>query len=214
MTDLIKFHAISTILFDLDDTLYPQDNGVWDMVRVRIDQFLIEEMHVLPEDVLALRHRLYHQYGTTLRGLQVESAVDMDAYLEYVHDIPLEEVLKPNPALDEALNRLPHRKIIFTNANAAYARRVINALGVEHHFETIVDIYAIQPYCKPQVEAFHKALALIAEQPGNCLLVDDSRFNLDTARALGMSTLSVGAAPHSGSPHIGSILDLPAVLVP
>ena len=202
---------IRCLLFDLDDTLYPQNNGVWDMVRVRIDQYLRDEMHFPPEEVPTLRHRLWQQYGTTLRGLQEEYAVDMDAYLDYVHDIPLERVLKPDRPLNRALTQLPQRKIIFTNANAAHARRVLQALDIAVHFEKIVDIYTMQPFCKPHIEAFQTALSLIAEQPDACLLVDDSPKNLETAKSLGIAAVAVG--PHSAdhTPQINSILDLPEV---
>jgi len=202
---------IHCILFDLDDTLYPQDNGIWDRVRARIDRYMTEKMGFPSDEVAVLRHRLWRQYGTTLRGLQVEYAVQMDAFLDYVHDISVETVLKPNPQLVHTLRQIPQRKIIFTNANTSHAQHVLRALEIEPFFERIVDIYAVQPYCKPHREAFQKALALIDETPEDCLLIDDSRKNLETARSLGMLAIAVG--PHSSdlTPHIDSILDLPTI---
>ena len=35
---------ISTIIFDLDDTLYPASNGVWTLLRDRITQFMVENL--------------------------------------------------------------------------------------------------------------------------------------------------------------------------
>jgi putative hydrolase of the HAD superfamily len=207
----MPLNNIRCLLFDLDDTLYPQDNGLWDRVRVRINQFLLEEMGFPPEEVCGIRSRLYNQYGTTLRGLQVEYSVDMDAYLDYVHDIPLEFILKPNPTLGRVLQQFPQRKIIFTNASAAHAQRVIKALEIEKHFTKIVDIHNMQPYCKPQIEAFQKALALIEEEPSACLLIDDSPNNLKTAQSLGMPTVAVGSHSSDITPHIDSILDLPTI---
>ena len=203
---------IRCLLFDLDDTLYPQDNGVWDMVRVRINRYMLEEMGFAPEDIPELRHRLWQQYGTTLRGLQAEFSVNMDAFLDYVHDIPLETVLQPHPPLAALLDALPQRKVIFTNAHAAHAQRVLKALGIEEHFEQIVDIYAVQPYCKPHPQAFQAALNLIGESPEACLLIDDSPKNLETALSLGFSALSVGRHSSDGIPHINTILDLRDVL--
>jgi putative hydrolase of the HAD superfamily len=203
---------IRCLLFDLDDTLYSQDSGVWDMVRVRINQYLEEKMGFPLEQVGPLRQRLYQQYGTTLRGLQAEYAVDMDDYLDYVHDIPLETILQPDPQLNLVLNQLPQRKIIFTNASAAHARRVLQALAIESHFSKIVDIYAVKPFCKPDQEAFHKTLALINEPPENCLLIDDSHKNLETAQILGMSAVSIGRHRLDHTPNIDTILDLPLIL--
>jgi putative hydrolase of the HAD superfamily len=207
--DLKRFHCL---LFDLDDTLYPQNNGVWEMIRVRINRYMIEVLGFPPEVVPPLRQRLWHQYGTTLRGLQLEYTVDRDHFLTYVHNIALEEVLQVNPQLDKMLDSLPLRKIIFTNANADHAHRVVKVMGVAHHFSDIIDIYAMTPHCKPEQEAFEKALALIGEAPHNCLLIDDSPANLTTASTLGMETVSVGNHHHDGSPHIGSVLDLTSLI--
>ena len=203
---------IRCLLFDLDDTLYPQDNGLWELIRVRMNRYLQEEMGFSPAEVPELRHRLWRQYGTTLRGLQAEFSVDMDAFLDYVHDIPLETVLQPHPALKALLGAIPQRRIIFTNAHAPHARRVLQALDVEPHFEQIIDIYAMQPHCKPHPEAFQIALALIGEKPEACLLIDDAPKNLETARRLGLAAVSVGRHRTDGIPHIESILDLPQVL--
>ena len=166
----------------------------------------------LTKDVPSIRQRLWEQYGTTLRGLQAEFSVDMDAYLDFVHDVPLEKIIAPEPALDNLFTILPHQKHIFTNAHAAHARRVLSLLGISQHFENIIDIFAIQPYCKPQAEAFMKALAIIEEDPRNCLLIDDSPNNLATAQTLGMGTVCVGKNHHDGSPHINHILELSNLL--
>ena len=204
----MAFDDIHCIMFDLDDTLYAYHNGLWEMIGMRINQYMIDELHFPAEEVPTLRNRLWEQYGTTLRGLQVEFSVDMDAYLSYVHDVPIETILKPDPELNRLLHDLPQRKVIFTNADKAHAQRTLNSLCIAHHFITIIDIHAMAPFCKPQVEAFHKALGVLDEHPEYCLLVDDNPKNLATAQALGMATVSVGAHPHDGSPHIARIHEL------
>jgi len=200
--NLLNVHCL---LIDLDDTLYPQNSGVWDMIGQRMNQFLVEVKDFPLEEVPQLRQQLWHQYGTTLRGLEVEYSVERDFFLDYVHDVPLENALKFDPNLDQILSRLPQRKVIFTNAHAEHARRVLNLLGVTHHFEDIIDIYAMSPYCKPEVEAFQKTLTMVDEPPEHCLLIDDSPRNLETAQLLGMQTLSVGKHHHDHSPHIDTI---------
>jgi|LSQX01.1.fsa_nt_gb putative hydrolase of the HAD superfamily len=200
-----SYAHIRYLLIDLDDTLYPKETGAWDRVGERIDHFLVHEMGFSHDKVQPLRARLFSQYGTTLRGLQIEYEVDMDAYLDFVHDIPIEELLTPDPELDQVLQALPQRKVIFTNASARHAIRVSQQLGVQNHFERIIDIYDQYPFCKPELDAFHKALALVDEQPQHCLMVDDNPKNLESARSLGMETVIVGAHRHDGSPHIPDI---------
>ena len=200
------------LLFDLDDTLYPHTNGIWEKIRERINHYLLEEMHFAPEVVPVLRKRLWKQYGTTLRGLQVEYSVNVEDYLAYVHDVPLHGAISPDPELQSLLEILPQRKVIFTNADEAHALRVMEALGVTDQFEMIIDVHKMAPYCKPEPGAFHKALGAIGEPPENCLLLDDSPGNLSTAQGLGMGTVSVGIHNHEGSPHIAAINELGQVL--
>lgn len=206
-----KHKHIQCLLIDLDDTLYPHTSGVWEMIRVRINQFLLDEMHFSADEAERLRARLWKQYGTTLRGLQKEYSVDTDAYLQYVHDLPLETVLAPDPVLMRIFDGIPQRKVIFTNADSNHARRVLDLLGVADHISQVIDIHDIAPYCKPEPAAFHKALKLIKENFRNCLLIDDSPANLDTAQKLGLRTVSVGQRRHDSSPHIETIHGLPDI---
>ncbi len=205
---------IRCLLVDLDDTLYPYHTGVWGMAAKRIDQFLVEEIGVQPADVKSMRERLFTQYGTTLRGLLIENKVDMDHYLDYVHDIPIDDLLAPDPELDQMFHTLPQRKVIFTNASTDHAKRVLRRLGIQHHFERIIDIYDIFPFCKPQVGAYHTTLDIIKEQPEHCLMIDDNARNLATARSLGISTVIVGPQPHDGNAHINEIKELGRLLTP
>jgi putative hydrolase of the HAD superfamily len=204
----INLAGLKTLFFDLDDTLYPRSSGIWEMIRKRIDIYMVEEMHFSIEEVPELRHRLWSQYGTTLRGLQEEYNVDMASYIAFVHNVPIDTALEPDPALEQSLAALPQHKFIFTNADITHAQRVTARLGIAHLFEGIIDIYAMAPHCKPQPEAFAIALAVCGEPPERCLLVDDAPRNLDAARALGMTTVSIGEHLHNSSPHIDNIHDL------
>ena len=207
--------SIQTIFFDLDETIYPATSGVWPAISRRIESFLSEVMHFPEDQITEVRTYLYHTYGTTLRGLQVEHHVDTLHYLAYVHDIPLEDYLRPDPALRETLLGLTQRRVIFTNADRAHAGRVIQAVGLEGCFEQIIDILDIMPYCKPQPEAFEIALRLARNpDPRECAVVDDSPANLQTAHALGMKTIGVaGRFPSDDRDAvIEKLADLPVAL--
>ncbi|MDY6874460.1 MAG: pyrimidine 5'-nucleotidase [Chloroflexota bacterium] len=201
----IPLSDIKVFFFDLDNTLYPHDCGLWEVLRDRINLFMIDQMQLPAEQVPDLRHRLWSQYGTTLRGLQAEYQVDTNAYLEYVHSLPLRDFIKPNPALPQLLAALPQPKVIFTNSDADHARRVLAALKITDHFQDIIDVHIQAPHCKPQPEAFQKALARVNERPENCLLIDDSPDNLEAAQQLGFKTVSIGPHFHAGSPYIPTI---------
>lgn len=214
--------AYTTLLIDLDETVYPPSCGVWDAISERMERYMHERLHLPLEEIPTIRKTLYQQYGTTLRGLQMTRHVDERDYIDYVHDVPLEQFLAPDPALRDMLISYPQRKVVFTNADRKHAGRVVRLLHLEDCFDGIVDIFDIAPYCKPMPEAYHKALAICGESdPHQCVFIDDSPRNLAGAREIGLYTIQVGS-PKQGYTHpeagahasIARLIDLPSVLPP
>jgi pyrimidine 5'-nucleotidase len=202
----------STIFFDLDDTLYPSTNGLWEAIRERMNLYMEERLNLPSDEISELRRYYFIKYGTTLRGLQVHHDVDADEFLAFVHDLPLKSFLKPDPVLQKLVQSLPQKKWIFTNADAAHANRVMDLLGVEDCFNGIIDVRANNFFCKPQLEAYRSALAHAGEtDPTRCVFLDDSARNLAPATQLGFFTVLVGAnEPDPAARHtISSIYDLP-----
>lgn len=205
----------STILFDLDDTLYPSSNGLWEAIRERMNRFMKERLSLPANEIPDLRRHYFIKYGTTLRGLQAHHDVDADEFLAYVHDLPLKSFLRPDPDLRKLIHSLPQKKWIFTNADAAHARRVMDVLGVLDCFDGIIDVRVNDFYCKPQPEAYQSALAHAGEtEPARCVFLDDSSRNLAPATRLGFITVLVGAREPDPSAcyTIASIHDLPRQL--
>jgi putative hydrolase of the HAD superfamily len=211
-TQNIKLTDIKAILFDLDDTLYPQNSDLMANLIQRIHNYMHEELHFSSEEIPEIRHRLFMTYGTTLRGLQAEYQVDMDHYIDYLNNVNLADFLGQDLVLAEILTNLPQSKFIFTNSDRTHAERVLKVLDIADHFDQIIDIYDQKPYCKPQPEAFQIALDAIQRQPEDCLFIDDSPANLAMAQQIGMHTISIGDRIHEGSPHIPTIHHLPDLL--
>jgi putative hydrolase of the HAD superfamily len=183
----------TTIFFDLDETLYPASSGLWEAIRARINAFMHEQMGFPLDQIDGLREKFFREYGTTLRGLQANYTVNMDDYLAFVHDVPVELLLTPNLELYKVIKDLPLHKFIFTNADSIHANRVLNALGLQGLFDDILDVHTIAPYCKPMVESFDKAiLAAGSPNPTNCALLDDQARITRAARSLGLFTILVG----------------------
>jgi putative hydrolase of the HAD superfamily len=176
----------------------------------RILLYMTTRMGFPPEEAAALKKHFFLQYGTTLRGLQLEYRVDPDDYLQFVHDVPLEDYIAPDPALDAMLNRIRLDKVIFTNANATHARRVMERLGVAHHFSNVVDIHSVEFYCKPNPQAYQRVLDVIGVPGSACIMVEDSARNLRPARELfGMTTVLVDGEKADGVDYaIGNLMEL------
>ena len=207
--------SFSTIFFDLDGTLYPGDNGLWEAIRDRMNLYIKERFGLPDEQVSELRHYYYTTYGTTLRGLQIHYQIDANDYLAFVHDLPLHEYIQPCPELRAMLLSLPQRRWIFTNADADHAGRVLDILGVADCFLGVIDVRAIEFACKPEEIAYQRALALAGEPlVEQCVFLDDSIENLGTAHQMGFTTVLVGK-DGDHSPHVDysllRLLQLPQV---
>lgn len=200
------------IFFDLDATLYPESNGLWPAIRKKIDQYMFEIMNIPEADIPKLREYYYIQYGTTLRGLQKHYGINAKEYLNYVHDLPLRDYLKPDPILRDILLSIPHQRWIFTNSDMPHAQRVLSILGIEDCFDGLVDVYALEPYCKPLPEAYNLALEIAkVSNSGTYALLDDSPQNLAPAKDMGFFTILIGQNSNHPSAvrAIENIHDLP-----
>jgi putative hydrolase of the HAD superfamily len=197
--------VIRTILFDLDDTLYPPSLGVLDHIRGLILRYIETHLDLPPGEADALRRRYFEAYGTTMRGLQIRHRIDADEFLRYVHDIPLREYLQPNPDLDSVLASIPQDKVIFTNASREHAERVLAVLGVEHHFSRIIDVRDMAYESKPQPAAYQRICEMLSVRPEECMLVEDNPRNLQPAKEIGMVTVLVhdgDVAAQAGVDHV------------
>jgi putative hydrolase of the HAD superfamily len=191
----------TTVFFDLDDTLYPSDTGLWHAIKERMNSYMRERMHFPEDQIATVREKYFLQYGTTMRGLQANHNIDTEDFLAYVHDLPLKDYLTPNPTLRSVIASLPTRNLIFTNADINHAKRVLNILELSDLFETIVDVNTVSPYCKPMLESFQIAMKLAGETDlSKCVMIDDIHRTTRAAREAGMfsilyhETLNDGAA--------------------
>jgi putative hydrolase of the HAD superfamily len=192
----------TTIFFDLDDTLYPSNAGLWQAIKNRMNEYMHERMNIPADEIPALREKYFLQYGTTLNGLQKHHQVDVDDYLAYVHDLPLGNYLTPNPGQRSVIASLPTRNLIFTNADSSHADRVLAALNLRDLFSTIVDVNTVAPYCKPMPESFAIAMKAAGEtDPSHCVMIDDLTRTTHAAKSAGMFSILYGETSANGDAH-------------
>ena len=183
----------TTIFFDLDDTLYPHESGLWQAIKDRISLYMHEKLGMSWDEIPHRREEYFLNHGTTLRGIQANFDVDEDAYHAYVHQLPLGEYIAPDPNLLALLEHLPQRKVILTSADETHARRVLAHLQITHHFEQILDVHAIEPHIKPQPEAFQRAMELAGENdPHRCVMIDDLPRTTRAAKDFGLFSIIKG----------------------
>jgi putative hydrolase of the HAD superfamily len=205
--------ALTTIIFDLDDTLYPRGTGPLREVGRRIQQWLSERLDLNPAEAAAMRQRYAEHYGTTLGGLVAEHEVDVGEYLSFVHDLPVDQYVQSSPALAAMLRRIPLRKVIYTNATTEYSWRVMKALGVADCFEHVVGIEEVGLRNKPYPDAFECALELLGAHGRESIMVEDTARNLVPAKALGARTVLIDGEPTEYVDYVvGSVLEVEQVV--
>ena len=183
----------TTIFFDLDDTLYPASTGLWQAIKERMNIYMRDRMGFDPAEIPKIREKYFLQYGTTLRGLQANHDIDVQDFLAFVHDLPLSDYIRPNPGLCKIIASLGTHNLIFTNADAAHARRVLKALAMDGCFENVVDVNAVAPYCKPMPESFRIAMRMAGESdPSRCVMIDDLPRTTKAARQAGWYSILFG----------------------
>jgi putative hydrolase of the HAD superfamily len=184
-------------IFDLDNTLYPHGARLFEQVDRRITDYIARFFKVDRDEAYKIQKGYFHTRGTTLSGLMAEHGVDPYEYLADVHDIEM-DVLDENAPLAAAIARLPGRKIIFTNADALYAGKILSKLGLGESFEAIHDVHAAQYRPKPAPEAYQHLCDAYGLDPSESLFADDMARNLKPAKQIGMTTLWVDNGSEQG----------------
>lgn len=188
--------TIRAMLFDLDNTLYPASSGIMQHLDRRIGEYVEQRLGLTEAEALQARRDFYTTYGTTLRGLQRHYRdVETEDYLQFVHNVAIEELLQLDEKLDAALARLPARKVIFTNSPREHAERVLKTLGITHHFERIFDLRYFNFVGKPDPQCYQHILDQLGIEGTEALLVEDTPHNLPPAKELGMTTILICDEP-------------------
>jgi len=182
---------VDTWLFDLDNTLYPAESGFMAEIVDRMTDF-VEKVTGLPRDEAFRLQKVYlAEHGLTLKGMMLNHGVDPTDFHAIFHDMSL-EALAHDPDLLAALERLPGRRLIFTNADDVHAERVLERLGLSHLFDDVFHIGSAGYEPKPSPEAFARMNAVHAIDPAATAFFEDSERNLAPAADLGMTTVLVG----------------------
>ena len=193
---------VDTWLFDLDNTLYPAESGFMAEIVDRMTDF-VEKVTGLPREAAFKLQKAYlAEHGLTLKGLMLHHHVNPADFHAIFHDMSL-EALAHDPELVAALERLPGRRLIFTNADEIHAERVLERLGLAHLFDDVFHIASGGYEPKPSAEAFARMSAAHAIVPTVTAFFEDAERNLEPAAGLGMTTVLVGPyAAQSTAPFV------------
>lgn len=193
-----RFAHVRDWIFDLDNCLYPASTGLFALIDERMGAYIQRLLNCDATEARRVQKAHFHEHGTTLAGLMKDHGVDPRDFLDDVHAIPLDRVCRDD-RLERALARLPGRKLVFTNGDAPYAERVLEAIGVHSHIDELHDIHASDLRPKPDPHGYALLCQRFTIDPRAAVLVEDMAQNLKPAKDLGMMTVWVDNGSERGS---------------
>lgn len=197
----------TTIIFDVDDTLYDVGTGFTahrngDAVQT----FMVEKFNFPSlEAAKAVRDEYFLQYHATAKALTVaqqEGKFPEGSSLFEARELSewwaanLKFQLLGGPKSDEFqkdLRECPLQLVAFSNGPRKYVKRVLQELQLWELFgeSKLFAVDDVLPSCKPEKEAFQKVFDAVGVEAEECIMVEDSMKNIRRAKELGMKTILV-----------------------
>ena len=182
------FESIKYWIFDLDNTLYSGNTRVFEQVDKKMSKYISKKLNVSIEEARKIQKNYFYEYNTTLNGMIKNHKIDVNEFLDYVHDINI-DFLEKDTKLSEELGKLDGKKIIFTNGSRKHALNVTKRIGIDQYFDDIFDIVDSELIPKPSIEPYKKLVEKHKIDPNLCVFVEDIARNLKPAYEIGMKTV-------------------------
>lgn len=203
-------------IFDLDNTLHNATPHIFPHINRSMTVYLQQHLQLDEAEANALRMHYWQRYGATLSGLMRHHGTDPAHFLWHTHQFPeLERMVLREPRLRHVLKNLPGRKVVFSNAPQHYAQAVLKLLRVADLFDDVMAVEQARYRPKPDSFGFLRLLRRHRVAAAQCVMVEDSLGNLQTAKRLGMRTVWVNAGNKSApcvDVKISDVMQLPQVL--
>jgi putative hydrolase of the HAD superfamily len=220
--------TITTIIFDVDDTLYDVATG---FTKSRtgdvVFDFMVEKLgFVDPMSARTVWVDYFRRYHSTAKALLVAQRegqfppnapqfdpLDLADYWVDHLDYGLLGGVKPNVMQDLAeLLSAGLQLVAFSNGPRQYVKKVLTELGLWNTVFTETTLFAVDdvlPHCKPEAEAFQVLFDRlgVTDPSTQCVMVEDSMKNIRQAKRLGMKTVLVYGSNYDDHEHKKSLGD-------
>ena len=203
----MKFkEKINTWIFDLDNTLYSADSGIFQQVHKLMGEFISKNLKMDMVEAKKLQSKYYKQHGTTLRGLMDNHGVEPDYFLDEVHKLDY-SIVGPDEILNKELEKIQGRKIIYTNANKKHVVDVLERINLANFFDEIFDIKMANYIPKPEIKPYEQIINIFNINPSSSAMFDDIAKNLVPAKKVGFTPVWVDAGYENFSDDIQASKD-------
>ena len=187
-------------IFDLDNTLYPPSVDLFRQISAKMTAYIVETVGISSEEAAEMRDRYWREYGATVTGLVRHHGGAAEAFLTAAHQIDYSG-LSHDPALAGAIEALPGRCVIHTNAPRCHAEAVIDALGYADLFDRIFALEDADLVSKPHEDAFHTIYARGGIDPSRSAMIEDDARNLAVPDAQSVRTIWLDHAQDGPAPE-------------
>jgi putative hydrolase of the HAD superfamily len=204
---------ITTLIFDIDDTLYDVSTGFTASRNGEAVQRFMMEYLDFPdlESANNIWEEYFVRYHSTAKALVVAEEegrlpppkdptkaksprFDPNDLAEYwATNLNFERLGSPKKRLLQDLKDCKLTHVAFTNGPRKYAKRVLQELGLFEVFgeERLFAVDDVLPSCKPDKEAFEKIFLKLGVTAEECVMFEDSMKNIRRAKELNMKTVLV-----------------------
>ena len=188
MKNSILKTEIKNWVFDLDNTLYSAESGIFQQVHELMGKFVSKKLNLELNEAKKIQREYFIKHGTTLRGLMDNHGVEPDEFLEEVHKLDY-SIVNPNTKLNQEINKLNGRKIIYSNANKQHVDEILTRLNLANTFDEIFDIKMANYIPKPDIEAYKEFINKFNIDPKTTIMFDDIAKNLVPAKNVGFKSV-------------------------
>ena len=203
--------TITTLIFDVDDTLYDVGTGFTAHRNGDSAQDFMVQTLGFPdrESAKSVRDSYFELYHSTAKALQVAEAegkfppagkesksprFDPKDLAEYwATNLNFSLLGGKKAELLQDFKDCPLKMVAFSNGPRKYVKRVLIELGLWEIFgeERLFAVDDVIPHCKPEKEAFQKIFDALGVTANECVMVEDSMKNTRQAKEFGMKTILI-----------------------
>jgi HAD superfamily hydrolase (TIGR01509 family) len=116
--------------------------------------------------------------------------------------------LKPIPGVKVALGKLPGRRCIASSSKPERIRLSLSVTGLLNEFEPHIYSASMVERGKPAPDLFLHAARDMGEEPGDCLVIEDSPAGVEAAKAAGMRVFGFTGGSHALAGGLAAALAL------
>ncbi|MDR1694455.1 MAG: HAD-IA family hydrolase [Lactobacillaceae bacterium] len=180
---------IRNLVFDLDGTLYPETDEIKQRFLDKMVEYFRDEMGIIADDYMVLIAEWRKKHGSCTPAV-AEYGGDPKAYMNYAGDVDVSDV-EYNDELKKKLERLSHRKIIYTNGSMKHTIDVLERLRLNGMFDELYTIGEADYVPKPNMASYKMLLEKYNLNPDETVLIEDRVKNLQPAKELGIKTVLI-----------------------